>query len=42
MERKLLEGQGYQVEVAVDGMDGWNAVRAGEFDMLLSDIDMPA
>jgi len=27
--------------VAVDGMDGWNAVRAGEFDMLLSDIDMP-
>ena len=41
MERKLLEGQGYQVEVAVDGMDGWNAVRAGEFDMLLSDIDMP-
>ncbi|WP_295460972.1 response regulator [uncultured Pseudomonas sp.] len=41
MERKLLEGQGYQVEVAVDGMDGWNAVRAGDFDMLLSDIDMP-
>lgn len=41
MERKLLEGQGYQVEVAVDGMDGWNAVRGGEFDMLLSDIDMP-
>jgi two-component system sensor histidine kinase and response regulator WspE len=41
MERKLLEGQGYHVEVAVDGMDGWNAVRAGEFDMLLSDIDMP-
>ncbi len=25
----------------MDGMDGWNAVRAGEFDMLLSDIDMP-
>jgi len=41
MERKLLESQGYQVEVAVDGMDGWNAVRAGDFDLLLSDIDMP-
>lgn len=41
LERKLLEGQGYTVDVAVDGMDGWNAVRAGNYDLMITDIDMP-
>jgi len=41
LERKLLTNAGYEVEVAVDGMDGWNAVRAGEFDLVVTDIDMP-
>ncbi|MEL4898352.1 hybrid sensor histidine kinase/response regulator [Crocosphaera sp. Alani8] len=41
MERKLLENQGYQVDVAVDGMEGWNAVRVGNYDLVISDIDMP-
>jgi two-component system, chemotaxis family, sensor histidine kinase and response regulator WspE len=41
MERKLLENQGYQVDVAVDGMEGWNAVRTNHYDLVLSDIDMP-
>jgi two-component system sensor histidine kinase and response regulator WspE len=41
MERKLLENQGYQVEVAVDGMDGWNAIRTENFDLVVTDIDMP-
>jgi two-component system sensor histidine kinase and response regulator WspE len=41
MERKLLEGTGYDVDVAVDGMDGWNAVRTGHFDLVVTDIDMP-
>jgi two-component system sensor histidine kinase and response regulator WspE len=41
LERKLLGGRGYDVEVAVDGMDGWNAVRTGQFDLVVSDIDMP-
>ena len=27
LERKLLSNRGYEVEIAVDGMDGWNAVR---------------
>lgn len=40
-ERKLLENRGYQVEVAVDGMDGWNLVRTAPFDMVISDVDMP-
>ncbi|MGK7905297.1 MAG: response regulator [Hormoscilla sp.] len=41
MERKLLENNGYQVEVAVDGMDGWNAVRTGNYDLIITDVDMP-
>lgn len=41
LERKLLANHGYEVEVAVDGMDGWNAVRAGHFDLVVSDVDMP-
>jgi len=41
LERKLLASRGYEVEVAVDGMDGWNAVRTGHFDLVVTDIDMP-
>ncbi|TBU94795.1 hybrid sensor histidine kinase/response regulator [Stutzerimonas kirkiae] len=41
LERKLLLSRGYQVAVAVDGMDGWNALRAEHFDLLITDIDMP-
>jgi len=41
MERKILENRGYDVETAVDGVDGWNAVRAGHYDMVVSDVDMP-
>ncbi len=41
LERKLLGNHGYEVEVAVDGMDGWNALRAGHFDLVVTDIDMP-
>jgi two-component system sensor histidine kinase and response regulator WspE len=41
VERKLLAAAGYDVSVAVDGMDGWNALRAGHFDLVLTDIDMP-
>ena len=41
LERKLIESGGYAVEVAVDGMDGWNAVRLGQFDLVVTDIDMP-
>jgi two-component system, chemotaxis family, sensor histidine kinase and response regulator WspE len=41
LERKLLDQAGYEVEVAVDGMDGWNAVRVGHFNLIVTDIDMP-
>lgn len=41
LERKLLANLGYDVTVAVDGMDGWNMLRAQDFDLLITDIDMP-
>ncbi|KAF1054994.1 MAG: Gliding motility regulatory protein [Stenotrophomonas maltophilia] len=41
LERKLLLSRGYDVAVAVDGMDGWNALRAERFDLVITDIDMP-
>ncbi len=41
LERKLLTSLGYAVEVAVDGMDGWNAVRSGRFAAVVTDVDMP-
>ncbi len=41
LERQLLESRGYAVDIAVDGMDGWNAVRAVEYDLVVSDVDMP-
>jgi two-component system sensor histidine kinase and response regulator WspE len=41
LQRKLLVNRGYQVAVAVDGMDGWNALRSEDFDLLITDIDMP-
>lgn len=41
LERKLLDHHGFEVEVAVDGMDGWNAVRSDAFDLVVTDVDMP-
>ncbi|MFB4390877.1 MULTISPECIES: hybrid sensor histidine kinase/response regulator [unclassified Pseudomonas] len=41
LQRKLLGNRGYDVAVAVDGMDGWNALRSEDFDLLITDIDMP-
>ncbi|HEX3377748.1 MAG TPA: hybrid sensor histidine kinase/response regulator [Candidatus Acidoferrales bacterium] len=41
LERSLLKSRGYEVEVAVDGMDGWNALRSGSYDLMVTDVDMP-
>ena len=41
LERKLLDNGGYGVDIAVDGMDGWNAVRTGHYDLVVTDVDMP-
>jgi two-component system, chemotaxis family, sensor histidine kinase and response regulator WspE len=41
LEKKLLQTRGYEVEIAVDGMDAWNAARTGHFDLVITDVDMP-
>jgi two-component system sensor histidine kinase and response regulator WspE len=41
LERKILDNAGYEVEIAVNGMDGWNAVRSAPFDLVITDVDMP-
>lgn len=41
VEKRLLENAGYEVTVAVDGVDGWNTAQGNSFDLLISDVDMP-
>jgi two-component system, chemotaxis family, sensor histidine kinase and response regulator WspE len=41
MERELLSGKGYQTDVAADGVEAWNAVRSGIYDLVITDFDMP-
>ena len=41
MERKLLQARGYAVDIAIDGIDGWNVVRSGDYDLVITDVDMP-
>lgn len=37
----ILEAAGFTVKTAVDGMDAFTALRAGHFDLLVSDVEMP-
>jgi two-component system chemotaxis sensor kinase CheA len=39
--KNILETAGYRVETAVDGMEGLNKLRAGKFDLVVSDVEMP-
>lgn len=41
VERKHLQNAGFSVDVAVDGVDGWNQLMATRFDLLVTDVDMP-
>jgi len=41
LERNILENLGYRVSVAVDGREGWESLQAGEFDLIITDIEMP-
>jgi two-component system sensor histidine kinase and response regulator WspE len=41
VQRQLLSGRGYEVQTAVDGVDGYNIAREESFDLIISDIDMP-
>ena len=39
--KNILESTGYDVRVAVDGMDGWIAVKEKSFDLVVLDVEMP-
>ncbi len=39
--KNILETSGYNVKTAVDGVDGYTQLRSGEFDIVVSDVDMP-
>ncbi len=40
-EKRLLERAGYEVVIAVDGLDGYDKLKTRQFDAVLSDIEMP-
>ena len=39
--KDILEGAGYQVQTAVDGLDAWTRLRTTGFDAVVSDVEMP-
>ncbi len=38
---RILEQAGYQVTTANDGLEGWEKLQAGQFDLVISDVEMP-
>jgi len=38
---EALTGSGYHVEAAVDGAEGWEALNANRYDLLITDNNMP-
>lgn len=41
LQRSILEGAGYDVVTAVDGLDGAARLQGGPVDLVLSDVEMP-
>lgn len=41
VECRLLRNKGYDVDTAINGMEGWNALRMGSYDLVITDVDMP-
>ena len=39
--QRLLKGAGYDVSVAVDGLEGFNKIQEEHFDVVVSDVEMP-
>ena len=39
--KNILESAGYRVKTAVDGLEGWTALKSEPFDLVVSDIQMP-
>ena len=39
--KSILEGSGYLVTTAVDGLEAFTTLKTGEFDLVVSDVEMP-
>jgi len=39
--KNIMESAGYEVTTAVDGIDAYMKAQVGEFDLIVSDVDMP-
>ena len=39
--KNILESAGYRVVTAIDGLDAFTVLKRGEFDLLVSDVEMP-
>jgi two-component system chemotaxis sensor kinase CheA len=39
--KNILESAGYEVHTAIDGVDGITALKSREFDIVVSDVEMP-
>ena len=38
---RCLSGAGYRLEQAADGREAWTALQGQEFDLVLTDVEMP-
>lgn len=39
--KNILEAAGYKVSTAIDGVDAFTSLKTGQYDLVVSDIDMP-
>ncbi|MGC1372312.1 MAG: response regulator, partial [Candidatus Sulfotelmatobacter sp.] len=39
--KNIVESAGYDVKTAVDGLDAYTTLKAGKFDLVVSDVEMP-
>jgi two-component system chemotaxis sensor kinase CheA len=39
--KNIVESAGYEVRTAVDGLDAYTTLKAGKFDLVVSDVEMP-
>ena len=39
--RQMLEGSGFEVEVAIDGQEALDKVTSESFDLMILDLNMP-
>jgi two-component system sensor histidine kinase and response regulator WspE len=41
LQARLVQSRGYQVDRAVHGLEAWTAIREGEYQLLVTDVEMP-